>query len=58
MYDWQMSTYIHGITTSRLFTGVSFSKCPEESVGQSIFAEVGENLVIDFKGSKVGCASC
>jgi hypothetical protein len=53
-----MSTYIHGITTSRLFTGVSFSKCPEESVGQSIFAEVGENLVIDFKGSKVGCASC
>ena len=48
-------TYIHSITTSRLFTGVSFSECPEESVGQSIFAEVCKDFVINFESSKVGC---
>jgi hypothetical protein len=48
-------TYIHSITASRLFTGVPFSKCPEESVGQGIFAEVGEDFVIDLESSEVGC---
>jgi hypothetical protein len=48
------TTYIHSITTSRLFTRVSFSECPEDSVGQSIFAEVGKDFVIDFEGSEVG----
>jgi len=48
------STYIHSITTSRLFTGMSFSKCPEESVGQGVLAEVGKDFVIDFESSEVG----
>jgi hypothetical protein len=48
-------TYIHSITASRLFTGVPFSKCPKESVGQGIFAEVGEDFVIDLESSEVGC---
>jgi hypothetical protein len=50
----QRLTYIHRITTSRLFTGVSFSKSPEECIGQSIFAEVGKDLVVNFEGGEVG----
>jgi hypothetical protein len=47
-------TYIHSITAGRLLTCVSFSECPEESVGQSIFAEVAKDFVIDFESREVG----
>lgn len=47
-------TYIHSITTSGDFTGVSFSKSPEESVGERIFAHVTKNLIINLESSEVG----
>jgi len=50
-------TYIHGITTSRLLTGMAFSESPEEGVGQGVFTEVGKNFVIDLEGGEIGCCS-
>lgn len=47
-------THIHGITTSRDLAGVAFGESPEEGVGQSIFAEVGEGLVLELESSEVG----
>lgn len=49
-----LQTYIHGVTTSRLFAGVTFSKSPEEGVRQSIFTKIGENFIINLEGGEVG----
>lgn len=47
-------TYIHSVTTCGYFTSVAFSKSPEQSVGEGIFAEVGKNLVVNLESRKVG----
>lgn len=54
MKGYEESTYIHGITTSRLLTGVTFSESPEERVGQSVFAHVGKNLIVNLESREVG----
>ena len=48
-------TYVHSITTGRLFTGMSLSKGPEEGVGESIFTEVTKGLIFDLECGEVGC---
>jgi hypothetical protein len=50
----QSSTYIHSITTSGYFTSVAFSKSPVERVGESIFAKIGKNLIVNLESRKIG----
>lgn len=48
------STYVHGVSTCRLFACVAFRKSPEERVGKSIFSHVNKDGIIDFEGGEVG----
>ncbi len=48
------AAYIHGVATGRLLAGVALGKSPVEGVGESIFPEVGEELLVDLEGSEVG----
>lgn len=47
-------TYVHGIATSGLFTSVTFGKSPVKGVGQSVFTEVGKDLLIKLESGEVG----
>lgn len=51
------STYVHGISPRRLLASMALSKSPEEGVGESIFAQVTEHLVVNFESSVVGYIS-
>jgi hypothetical protein len=33
---------------------MAFSQSPKERVGESIFAEIGKDLIVDFERGKVG----
>lgn len=48
-------TYIHSITTGRLFTGVTLGKGPEKRVSESVFTEVTKGLVFNLECGEVGC---
>jgi hypothetical protein len=48
------NTYIHSITTSRLLTSMTLGESPEQGVCQGIFAEVGEDLIVNLESSEVG----
>ena len=47
-------TYIHSVTTGRLLAGVAFGKSPEERVGQGVFTEVAESLILNLECREVG----
>jgi hypothetical protein len=46
---------VHGVAAGGLFAGVAFGEGPEEGVGEGVFAEVAEDLVVDFEGGEVCC---
>jgi len=48
--------YIHGALAGRLFTGVALCQSPVEGVGKRVLAEVGQELLINLEGGKVGCS--
>lgn len=47
-------TYVHSITTGRLFTSVTLSEGPEKRVGKSVFTEVTKGLIFDLVCGEVG----
>ena len=50
-------TYVHGVLAGRLLAGVTLSQCPEERVGESVLAEVGEDLILNLESRELGCES-
>jgi hypothetical protein len=49
-----LGSVVHGVLTRRLLASVTLSQRPEERVGESVLAEVGENLVLDLERGEVG----
>jgi hypothetical protein len=49
-----LGSVVHGILTGRLLASVTLSQRPEERVGESVLAEVGENLILDLESREVG----
>lgn len=47
-------TYIHGISSGRLLASVTLGKRPVQRVGESVFAEVAENFVVNLESGVVG----
>lgn len=48
-----VTTYVHGVSPGGLLAGVSLGQRPVQRVGEGVFSEVGENLVVNFKGGEV-----
>lgn len=48
-----VDAYIHSISSSRLLACVAFSEGPIERVGQCVFTQIGEDLIIDFERGEV-----
>jgi hypothetical protein len=48
-------THVHGVLTGGDFASVALSKGPEERVGKSVLAEVGQDLVLDLESRELGC---
>tara|TARA_R110002003_G_scaffold126_41_gene11784 strand:- start:5978 stop:6193 length:216 start_codon:yes stop_codon:yes gene_type:complete len=46
-------TYVHSVLAGRLFTRVSLGKRPEQRVGKSVLAEVGEHLILDLESREL-----
>ena len=49
-----LGSVVHGILTGTLLASVTLSQRPEERVGESVLAEVGENLILDLESREVG----
>jgi hypothetical protein len=48
---------VHGVAAGGLLASVALSQSPVEAVGQSVLAQVGQDLVVDFEGGEVGCVT-
>jgi len=48
-----MYTYFHSVSTSRLFTSVTFSKGPVQGVSERVLLQVAEDLLLDFESGVV-----
>lgn len=47
---------VHSVATGRLLAGVALSQTPEDGVGESVLAQVGEELLVGLEGGDVlGC---
>lgn len=46
---------VHSVATGRLLAGVALSQTPEDGVGESVLAQVGEELLIGLEGGDVLC---
>ena len=49
-----LGSVVHGVLTRRLLASVTLSQRPEERVGESVLAEVGEYLVLNLESGEVG----
>lgn len=52
-----VSTHVHGISAGRLLAGVTLSQTPVDSVGERVFPEVGQELLINLESGEVFCES-
>lgn len=46
-------TYVHSVSASRLLTGVTLSKTPVDCVGEGVFLQVGQELLVNLESGEV-----
>lgn len=49
-----LGSIVHGVLARRLLASMALSQRPEERVGKSVLAEVGEHLVLNLERREVG----
>ena len=47
-------THLHGVATGRDLAGVALAQRPVDGVGQGVFPQVGESLLLDLELEEVG----
>lgn len=46
-------TYVHGISAGRDFASVALSQTPVDGVGERVFSQVGQELLVDLESREV-----